>query len=149
MRSNKGGDRLTMALETETNSQFIGRQLKVGRFLQRYKIFEELAGLRRPIWPVATPGELGAEPGAILQPASAESVKVGAADLKEVGSLGAADLPVIKLLEDVLEKWVGETFGQLFFSQFRMSPDCPLVEGLRRPSLRSGLLSPSTKGQLT
>ena|SRR5208283_6217971 len=149
MRSNKGGDRLTMALETETDNQFIGRQLKVGRFLQRYKIFEELAGLRRPIWPVATPGELGAEPGAVLQPASAEPVKVGAADLKEVGSLGAADLPVVKLLEDVLEKWVGETFGQLFFSQFRMSPDCPLVEGLRRPPLRSGLLSPSTKGQLT
>ena len=66
MHSDKGGDRLTMALETEAAGQFIGDQLKVGRLLQRDKIFEELAGFRRPIWPVATSGELGAEPGAVL-----------------------------------------------------------------------------------
>jgi hypothetical protein len=67
MRSDKGGDGLPMAFETEAGGQFIGHQLKVGRFLQRDEIFEELAGLRWPIWPVATPGELGA----VLQPASA------------------------------------------------------------------------------
>jgi hypothetical protein len=65
MRADKGGDRLTMALETEANFEFIGGQLKVGRFLQRYKIFKELADLRRPIWPVAAPGELGAESGSV------------------------------------------------------------------------------------
>ena len=66
LRADKGGDRLTMTLETEANFKFIGGQLKVGRLLQRYKIFEELAGLGRPIWPVATSGELGAETGAVL-----------------------------------------------------------------------------------
>ncbi len=70
-----------------------------------------------------------------------------ATDLEMVGSFRTVDLPVVKLLEDVLEKGVGETVGQLFFSQFRMNPDCPWVEGLRRPPLRSGLLSPSTQGQ--
>ena len=71
-----------------------------------------------------------------------------ATDLEVVGGFRAIDLPVVKLLENVLEEGVGEAFSQLFFSQFRMNPDCPLVEGLRRPPLRSGLLSPSTKGQL-
>lgn len=69
------------------------------------------------------------------------------ADLQEGGGFCAVDLPAIKLLEDVLEKGPGKPFGQLFFSQFRMEPEAPLVEGLRRPSLRSGLLSPSTKGE--
>jgi hypothetical protein len=53
MRSNKGGNRLTMALETEADGQFIGRQLEVRRFLQRDKILEELARFRGPIWPMA------------------------------------------------------------------------------------------------
>ena len=66
MGSNKGGDGLAMAFETEADSQFIGHQLKVGRFLQRYKILEELAGFRWPVWPVAATGELGAELGAVL-----------------------------------------------------------------------------------
>ena len=66
MRADKGGDRLTMALETEAYFQFIGGQLKIGRSLQRYKIFKELAGFRGPIWPVAAPGELGAEPGSVF-----------------------------------------------------------------------------------
>ena len=107
MRSDKSGDRLTMALETEADFQFIGHQLKVGRFLQRDKIFEELAGLRWPIWPVAATGELGAELRAILEPARAEPVKVRAADLEMVGGIRAVDLPVVKLLEDVEEKGVG------------------------------------------
>ena len=70
-----------------------------------------------------------------------------ATDLEMVGSFRDVDLPVVKLLEEVLEKGVGKTVGQLFFSRIRMSPNFPLVEGLRRPPLRSGLLSPSTKGK--
>jgi len=136
-----------MALETEAAGQFIGHQLKVGRFLQRDKILEELTGLRRPIWPMTTAGELGAESGAMLEPARTKPVKVRWADLEVVGGFCAVNLPVVKLLEDVLEKGAGESMGQLFFSQFRMNPHCPLVEGLRRPSLRYGLLSPLTKGQ--
>ena len=45
-----------------------------------------------------------------------------------------------------MEKGAGQTFGQLFFSQFSMASACPLVEGLRRPSLCSGRLNPPTKG---
>ncbi len=71
MRSDKSGDRLTMALETEAQGQFIGCQLKVGRLLQRDKSFEELAGFRGPIWPVTATGELGAELRAPSQPARA------------------------------------------------------------------------------
>ena len=67
--------------------------------------------------------------------------------MEEMGGFSAVDLPSIKLLQDMLEKRVGEAFGQLFFSQFRMNPNRPLVEGHRRPPLRSGLLSPSTKGR--
>jgi len=147
IRSDKNGDRLPMALKTEAAGQFIGRQLKVGRFLQRDKIFEELAGFRWPIWPVAATGELGGEGSTVLKPARAKSVKVRATDLEVAGGFRGVDLPFVKLVEEVLEKGVAEAFGQLFFSQFRMSPDCPLVEGLRQPPLRSGLLSPSTKGQ--
>ena len=72
---------------------------------------------------------------------------MGATDAQILAGFRAVDLPVVKPLEDVLEKGIGEAVGQLFFSQFRMKPNCPLVEGLRRPPLRSGLLSPSTKGQ--
>jgi hypothetical protein len=79
MRADKGGDRLTMALETEANGQFISHQLKVGRFLQRDKILKELAGFRRPSWPMTATGELGAELSAVLQPAGAEAGK-GAPD---------------------------------------------------------------------
>jgi hypothetical protein len=70
---------------------------------------------------------------------------VGAADPQMVDGFRAVDLPFVKRLEDVLKKGIGEALGQLFFSQFRMNPDRPLVEGLRRPPLRSGLLRPSTK----
>jgi len=66
MRSDKGGDRLTMALETESGGQLISHQLKVGRFLQRDKLFKELACFRRPIWPVAATREPGAELGTFL-----------------------------------------------------------------------------------
>ena|SRR5208282_6335480 len=66
MCSNKSSDRLTMAFETEADGQFIGRQLKVRRFLQRYKILEELAGFRRPIWPMTAAREMSTELRAIL-----------------------------------------------------------------------------------
>ena len=66
MHSDKSGDRLAMPLETKADGQFVGHQLKVGRFLQRDKIFEELAGLSGPIRPVAATGELGAELRAVL-----------------------------------------------------------------------------------
>ena len=68
MLSDKGGDRLPMAFEFEAGGQFIGHQLKVGRFLQLDKIFEELAGFRRPSWPVAATGESGTELCGVLQP---------------------------------------------------------------------------------
>jgi hypothetical protein len=64
-----------------------------------------------------------------------------------LGGFLAVDLPAIKQLQNTLEKGTGQASGQLFFSQFRMAPESPLVEGLRRPPLRSGLLRPSTKGQ--
>jgi hypothetical protein len=59
--------------------------------------------------------ELGGEPGAILEEAGAESVKVGAADLKQVGGLRGVHQSVIELPEDLLEKQVGEAFGDLLF----------------------------------
>ena len=69
------------------------------------------------------------------------------ANPEEGGGFGVVDLPVVKLLEQMLEKGASQPFGQLFFSQFSMASACPLVEGLRRPSLRSGLLNPSIRGQ--
>ena len=89
---------------------------------------------------------MGVELRAVAQPARAESVKECLAELEEVGGFGAVDLPVVKLLEEVLEKGAGQTFGQLFFSWFRMASACPWVAGLRRPPLRSGLLNPATQG---
>ena len=71
---------------------------------------------------------------------------MGWADQEEGGGFRAVDVPVVKRLEEVLEKGAGQTFGQLFFSWFRMAPESPLVEGLRRPPLRSGLLNPATQG---
>jgi hypothetical protein len=66
MGSDKGGDRLPVALETKADVQLLGHELKMGRFLQRDKFFEELAGFRRPIWPVATAGEPSTELSAVL-----------------------------------------------------------------------------------
>jgi hypothetical protein len=56
-----------------------------------------------------------------------------------LGGFGAVDLSVVKLRQDVLEKRAGQAFGQLFFSQPSMYPARPLVQGLRRPALRSTL----------
>jgi hypothetical protein len=42
-------------------------------------------------------------------------VKVGAADLELAGGLSDVDQPLIELLEDLLEKQVGEAFCDLLF----------------------------------
>jgi hypothetical protein len=51
--------------------------------------------------------------GAFSQEAGAEPVKVGAADLELAAGLSDVDQPLIELLEDLLEKQVGEAFGNL------------------------------------
>jgi len=71
---------------------------------------------------------------------------VGAAYLKLLSGFGTINTTLVKLAEDLQKEGGGEAFSQLFFSHFKMSPKIPLVERLRRPALRSGLLSPSTKG---
>ena len=60
-------------------------------------------------------GEFGGEVGAFPEKTGAKPVKVGAADLKLEGGLSAVDQPLIELLEDSLEKQVGEAFGDLLF----------------------------------
>ena len=93
--------------------------------------------------------ELGGEPGAFLEELSAEPVKVGAADLEVVGGISGVNMALIELSEDLLEKRVGQALCDLLFLIATSQSDrCPLVEGFRRPSLRSGLLNPSTKGQI-
>ncbi len=64
---------------------------------------------------MVTAGELGGEAGAFLEKAGAQPVKVGAADLELASGLRAADQPRAELLEDLLEKQVGEAFGDLLF----------------------------------
>ena len=39
---------------------------------------------------------------------------MGGTDAEEVGGFRGINLVVVKLLEDVLEEWGGEAFGQLF-----------------------------------
>ena len=46
----KRGHGLPMTLEAKAESQFIGHQLKIGRFLQGDKGFEELDRFGGPIW---------------------------------------------------------------------------------------------------
>src|SRR5208283_4955360 len=72
--SDKRGDGFAVALEAKADRQFIGRQLKVGWFLERYKIFEESAGFWRPVGLVVSAGDLSAEAGAAPQPACAEAI---------------------------------------------------------------------------
>jgi hypothetical protein len=73
---------------------------------------------------------------------------VGAADLEVKGGISGVNTTLVKLPQDLLEKRVGQTFCDLLFLiATSQSNRCPLVEGFRRPSLRSGLLNPSTKGQ--
>jgi hypothetical protein len=53
--------------------------------------------------------------GAFAQEAGAQPVKVGATDLELPGGVCAVDQPRIELLEDMLEKQVGEAFSELLF----------------------------------
>jgi len=115
MASGEGGHRLAMALETEAGFQFVGHQLKVGRLLEREELLEEGDGFWRPIRPMVTTGELGREAGAFSEEASTEPVKVGATDLELEGGIREVDQPLIELLEDLLDKQIGEAFCDLLF----------------------------------
>ena len=53
--------------------------------------------------------------GAFSEETGAEPVKVGAADLELERGLGDVDQPLIELLEDLLEKQVGEALCDLLF----------------------------------
>jgi len=113
--SGKSGHRLSMALESEAGCQLVGDQLEVGRLLERNELLEEGDGFRRPVRPMVAAGELGDEVGAFSEEAGAEPVKVGATDLELERGLGDVDQPLIELLQDLLEKQVGEAFGELLF----------------------------------
>ena len=115
MGSGEGGHRFPMALEAEAGFQFIGQQLKVGRFLEWDELLEEGDDFRGPVGPMVAAGELGEELRAILEEAGAETVKLGASDLELEGRLREVDPALIELLQDLLEKQVGETFGELRF----------------------------------
>ena len=94
--------------------------------------------------------ELGGEPGALFEEPRAEPVQMGAADLKVVGGIGGINMTLIEPLEDFLKERARQAFcNLLLLMATSQSAHCPLVEGFRRPSLRSGLLNPSTKGQFS
>ena len=111
----KGGNGLAVALETEAGFQFIGHELKVGRFLKRQELLEEVHGVGRPVRPMVAAREFGGEPGTLLEEAGAEPVKVGAADLEVVGSVHDVNHPFLEPFEEVLKKRVGEALGELLF----------------------------------
>ena len=113
--SGKGGHRFPVALETKTGFQFVGHQLKVGRLLEREELFEKCDGFGRPVWPMVAARELGDELRAFPEEASAEPVKMSAADLEVVGGINGVNGPVIELVDDPLEKQIGEAFGDLLF----------------------------------
>ena len=144
----KGGNGLAVALETEAGFQFIGHELKVGRLLERQERFEERNSAGRPVRPMVATRGFGREPRTLLQETGAEPVKVSTADLEVEGGISRINITLIELSEDLLEKWVGQTFCDLVLliatSQFNR---CSLVEGFHRPSLREGRRKPSTKEQ--
>jgi hypothetical protein len=63
---------------------------------------------------VAT-GEVGGEPGALLEEAGAEPVKVSAADLEVQAGISGVNLTLVELPQYLLEKRVGQAFGDLLF----------------------------------
>lgn len=67
---------------------------------------------------------------AFSEEASAKPVKVGAADLELERGLREVDKPRIELLEDLLEKQVGEAFGDLLFLIAQSSEPLSLGRGL-------------------
>ena len=150
MRLDKGGDGFAVTLEAEADGQFIGGQLKVGRFLQGHKCSEELAGCRWPIRPVVSARKFGAEPRAVTQPAGAKAVEVSTADLEVMDGLRPVDLSCNELLENAVKKRSGKTFGQLFFSQPEWNrPAAPwsrVFVGLRYAPASS---NPRPRGHLT
>ena len=115
MGSGKGGHRLPVAFETEAGFQFVGHELEVGRFLKRQELFEESDGLRGSLRPMVAARELGGEVGVFSEKAGAEPVKVGAANLQMMGGIHGVNQSFIELPEDLLEKQVGEAFGDLLF----------------------------------
>ena len=115
MGSGEGRHRFPVAFEMEARFQFVGHELEVGGLLQGEERFKESHGFGRPVWPMVAAGELGGELRAVQQPAGAESVKVGAADLEVNAGLGAVNRPCIELTEDFLEEQVGEALGDLLF----------------------------------
>ena len=104
-----------MALETQAGFKFIGHQLEVGRLLEWDELLDEGDRLRRPVGPMVAAGEPGGEMGAFAKEASAEPVKMGATDLELEGRVSDVDQTLIELLKDLLEKQVGDTFGELPF----------------------------------
>ena len=68
-----------------------------------------------PVGPMVATGGLGGEGRPVLEEAGAEPVKVGAADLQMVGGIYGINQPFIELPQDLLEKQVGEAFGDLLF----------------------------------
>jgi hypothetical protein len=96
------GHGLPMAFKVKPASQFTGHQLKIGRFLQWDKSFEEQDHCGGPIWPVATAGELGFKLGPALEPAGAEAIEVGGTDPEGASGFGSIHLAVVELLENVL-----------------------------------------------
>jgi len=111
----KGGHGWAVAFETRASFQFIGHELKIGRFLQRQELLEEANGLGRPVRPMVTAGAFGGEAGAFLEEASAEPVKMGSANLEVMRSIRGVNLTTIELPEDLLEKHIGQSSGDLFF----------------------------------
>jgi hypothetical protein len=104
MGPGKGGHRLPVALETQAGFQFVGHELEVGWFLKGQELFEESDGLRGPLRPMVAARELDCEPGAFLEEACAEPVKVSAADLEVVGGICSANITLVELPEYLLEK---------------------------------------------
>jgi hypothetical protein len=71
---------------------------------------------------------------------------MGSADLEVEASIRSINVTLVELTKNLLEKRIGQAFGDLLLLiAASQSNRGPLVEGFRRPSLRSGLLNPSTK----
>ena len=104
-----------MALEAEAGCQFVGHQLEIRRLLEGEKRLEEGDDCRRPVRPMVAARELGGKSGTFPEEAGAQPVKVRAADLEVLGGLSRVNQPLIELTEDLLEKPVGEAFGDFLF----------------------------------
>ena len=113
--SGKGGNALAVALETQAGFQFIGHELKVGWLLQRQELLEEADGFRRPVRPMVATREPGGEPGAFLEEAGAEPVKVGTADLEVMGGIRGVNVTLVELPEHLLKKQVVQASCDLLF----------------------------------